>query len=112
MCNTVPLFLKYFSLFLQLYIAKVPIGSGSGENFLDPAKKVRIRNPDRCSGTYLRAGDCAAGQERGTAGGCSVHLHGEPPLPRHLGVHLDPPSQDRPLHHQGRRKSIRKLFSF
>ena len=53
------LFLKYFSLFLQLYIAKVPIGSvsgygsGSGENFPDPApdpdptKKVRIRpDPD------------------------------------------------------------------
>ena len=33
-----PLFLKYFSLFKQLYIAKVPlIGSGSGENFPDPA---------------------------------------------------------------------------
>ena len=40
-------------MFIQLYIAKVPIGSGSGpdENFLDPApgptKKVRIRpDPD------------------------------------------------------------------
>ena len=41
------------SLFLQLYIAKVPIGSGSGsgENFLDPAPdptkkvRIRIRNP-------------------------------------------------------------------
>ena len=37
-------------MFIQLYIAKVPIGSGSGENFPDPdpIKKVRIRigNPD------------------------------------------------------------------
>jgi len=36
-------------LHIQIYTAKVPIGSGSGENFpdpdLDPTKKVRIRNP-------------------------------------------------------------------
>ena len=40
---------KIFCLFLQLYIAKVPIrsgyGSGSGGNYPDPTKKVRIRNP-------------------------------------------------------------------
>ena len=38
-----------FSLFIQLYIAKVPIGSGSGENFLDPTKqdRIRIRNPGK-----------------------------------------------------------------
>ena len=40
------IFLNIFSLFIQLYIAKVPIGSGSGENCPDPApdptKKVRI----------------------------------------------------------------------
>ena len=36
------LFLKYFYLvFVQLYIAKVPIGSG--ENFPDPVKIFRIR---------------------------------------------------------------------
>ncbi len=37
----------FFSLFIQLYIAKVLIGSGFGENFPDPdpTKKVRIRNP-------------------------------------------------------------------
>ena len=28
--------LTLFSLFIQIYIAKVPIGSGSGENFSDP----------------------------------------------------------------------------
>ena len=41
------IFLYIFSLLIQLYIAKVPIGSGSGGNFPDPAptKKVRIR-PD------------------------------------------------------------------
>ena len=32
-------------MFIQLYIVKVPIGSGSGENFPDPTKKVRLRNP-------------------------------------------------------------------
>jgi len=34
-------------LFIQLYIAKVPIGSGSGENFPDPTinARIRIRNP-------------------------------------------------------------------
>jgi len=37
-------------MFIQLYIAKVPVGSGSGENFPDPTKKVRIRNPG--TGTY------------------------------------------------------------
>ena len=38
-------FLNIFSLFMQLYITKIPIGSGSGENFADPdpTKKVRIR---------------------------------------------------------------------
>jgi len=34
----------FLSLVLKLYIARV--GSGSGENYPDPAKKVRIRNPD------------------------------------------------------------------
>ena len=40
-------FKNIFSLFLQLYIAQVPIVFGSGDNFLDPdpTKKVRIRNP-------------------------------------------------------------------
>ena len=33
------------SLFLKLYIASA--GSGSGENFPDPTKKVRVRNPAR-----------------------------------------------------------------
>ena len=39
MCET-----SIFSLFIQLYIAKVPvpIESGSGENSPDPTKKVRI----------------------------------------------------------------------
>ena len=50
MCKTS--IFKIFSLFIQLYIAKVPIGSGSGENFPDPAPdptkkvRIRIRNPD------------------------------------------------------------------
>ena len=51
MCKTS--IFKNFSLFIQLYIAKVLIGSGSGygsgENFPDPdpTKKVRIRqDPD------------------------------------------------------------------
>ena len=45
--NRKALFLKYFSLFIQLYIAKVLIGSWSSENFPDPTKKVWIRhNPD------------------------------------------------------------------
>ena len=30
-------------LYIQLYITKVPIGSGSGENFPDPTQKIRIR---------------------------------------------------------------------
>jgi len=40
-------FENIFSLFIQLYIAKIPVGSGSGENFANPAptKKIRIRNP-------------------------------------------------------------------
>ena len=45
------IFKIFFSLFIQLYIAKVPIGSGSGESFPAPdtTKKVRIRNPDLSS---------------------------------------------------------------
>ena len=43
------IFFNIFTLFIQLYIAKVPIEAGSGENFPDPTpdptKKVRIRNP-------------------------------------------------------------------
>ena len=61
MCKTS--ILKYFFLvyFLQLYIAKVPIGSGSGsgENYPDPTKKVRIRpdsDPQPCPvGTCINA---------------------------------------------------------
>ena len=38
--------LSIFSFFIQLYIAKVRIGSGSGENFL--TKKVQIQpDPDQ-----------------------------------------------------------------
>jgi len=47
---------KKISLFIQLYIANVPIGSGSGENFPDlaPNKKVRIRpDPDPQPCSYL-----------------------------------------------------------
>ena len=40
-------FFNIFSLLTQLYIAKVPIGSGSGENFPDPADPDPIRNPAR-----------------------------------------------------------------
>ena len=52
-----PLFLFYFfALFLQLYVAKVPIGSGSGENFpdQDPSKKVRIRKVGRFNVWWIR----------------------------------------------------------
>jgi len=57
MCKT-SIFKNIFPLFLQLYIAKIPIGSGSGENFLalDPSKKGRIRlDPDSqpCRYRYL-----------------------------------------------------------
>ena len=58
MCKTS--ILIFFS-FIQLYIAKVTIGSGygSGENFLDPApdptKKVRIRpDPQPCLESTVR----------------------------------------------------------
>jgi len=47
MCQTSLLKIPILSLFIQLYIVKVPIGSGSGENFPAPTKKVRIRiRPD------------------------------------------------------------------
>ena len=38
-------FLNIFSLFIQLNKGKVPVGSGSGDNFPDLTKKIRIRNP-------------------------------------------------------------------
>ena len=51
------LFKKKSSLFMQLYIAKVPIGSGYGENFPDPApdptKNFRIRLWIRKPAFYL-----------------------------------------------------------
>ena len=37
-------------LFIQLYIARV--GTGSGRNVADPAKNIRIRNPDTSSVRY------------------------------------------------------------
>ena len=58
MCKT-SIFKIFFSLFIQLYIAKVPLGSGYVENFPDPdpTKKGRIRirvhNPGVCTSTYL-----------------------------------------------------------
>jgi len=45
----------FFSLFIQLHIAKIPIGSGENFPDPDPTRKVRIRNPgfrsDRIRGT-------------------------------------------------------------
>ena len=51
MCKTTNFKIFFPCLYVQLYIAKVPIGSGSGKKFPDPAPdptkkvRIRIRNP-------------------------------------------------------------------
>ena len=37
--------MEKFPLFMQLYIAKVPVGSRAGENSPGPTQKIRIRHP-------------------------------------------------------------------
>ena len=53
MCKTSILKIFYPCLY-NFYIVKVPIESGSSENFPDPTKKVRIRirNPDNYTVRY------------------------------------------------------------
>ena len=50
--NVKKLNLKKMSLFIQLYIARVGFGSGSGENFSDPTEKVRISNSGEISSLF------------------------------------------------------------